>query len=1063
MVFVATRNVFFRSALLIATLLFCSVLSLGAESAADLSRMPFSSISVENGLSNDSVYCLMQDRRGFVWVGTFGGLDRYDGKDAVSFKPGGADGYSLSASVVFALAEGRDGMVWVGTDGGGLNRLDPVSGRVDVFRGPQGGSAGLGSDLVYALAAEPDGDLWIGTGGSGLVLRKEGLGSFRHYTAESDDLPSNVVRALLLDASGRLWVGTTKGGVSVVADPSQESPKFRMVTLLGASSSPTVRSLHEDALGRVWVGTEGDGLFLVEKDDRTARRVRLPDGVGGGRATIRALCSDGSGRIWVGTEGAGLAVLSSDGLSAVELRRDERSRSGVAGDQVRAILRDRSGLIWVAFKDRGVSIGNPDAVSFGLRAADGSGGLPRGTVRSFAEDERSRLWLASDGGGLVRYDEKAHSFRAFGQAEGLASTRVCSVLSAHDGSIYAGTDGAGLFSLSADERMIRPVPLNLGFQSGVASDSGSVVWALLEDARGNLWVGLEGSGLVELRPDGSIVRYRYDPSAPTGLGGRSVRCLLEDSGGRILVGTWDGGLQLVDPATGMVSRFDADSKLGAATSDVSIYCLFRDSRGTVWVGTGAGLDRIERGAGGDSIVRVPLNPLPKRPSVFGIAEDKSGFLWLSTEAGLLRYDPASAALRSWTQADGLQDDHFAPGAYLKLSDGRLAFGGVEGFNLFDPAAVSISETVPPVRIVSLVPLDGQGLAERVSTIPGDSAVLKVSYATSGFSLTLAVLDYTDPDKNLHAVRIEGPRDQRYYLGLSNTAIVPRLAPGRYRFIALGAGNRGVWNEHGSSVTVVVTPPFWASPVFFVVLGLILAISVFGAVRFRVARLEHRTKELREVSAHIHEAREEERTEIAREVHDQLGQTLTAVKMGLYWAKENSRVSAETMKKKLGELLEYTDLALDSVKAISTRLRPKALDTLPLHEALEWLGRDFSRWSGVECETKIDRISFELDSKTKTVVFRVLQENLTNVARHSGAKKVWITLTADGSWIELTVRDDGQGIDLGRPGKDRSFGIAGMRERCSYLGGSFDIFPAQTGGTVMIARLPHVLSEEDEDA
>lgn len=1032
---------------------------LPADEAASFSRMTFFPISVDEGLTNDSVYCLLQDRRGFVWVGTFGGLNRYDGKEVVSYKPGGPEGFSLSASVVFALAEGRDGTVWVGTDGGGLNLLDPENGRVEIFRGPNSGPGGLDSDLVYALAAEADGDLWIGTGGNGLARRSGQTGKFRHYTAEEDRLPSNVVRALLLDSAGRLWVGTANGGVSVVADPDAEHPVFRSVPLPGMPTPPTVRSLHEDSSGRIWIGVEGGGLFVLNAGKTSAERVRLPEGVGGDGATVRAICADSEGRIWVGTEGEGLAVLSRGGMVLTEIHGDRRSRSAVSGDQVRAIMRDRSDLMWVGFKDRGISVGNPAASVFGLREAGKMGGLPAGTVRGFAEDAAGRLWIASDGGGLVRYDESADGFRPMGPADGLPNTRVCAVLFSSTGSIYAGTDGAGLFVLRPGERRLEPVPLRLGSGTGVSPDGGSVVWALLEDSRGSLWVGLEGAGLVELKSDGTITRRRYDPLSATGLAGRSIRCLLEHEDGSLLIGTWDGGLHSLDPLSGAMKRFPTAEGAAYSTSDVSIYCLFRDSRGRTWIGTGAGLDRMIRDADGDWIARVPLGPLPRRPGVFGIAEDAAGSLWLSTEAGLFRYDPERGSVRSWTRGDGLQDDHFAPGSYLRLSDGRFAFGGVDGFNLFDPGAVPVDEPPPPVRIMSLVPLDGQGLAARGAAIPVDGSSVRVSYAASGFSLTVAVLDFTDPDKNLHAVRIEGPRTQRYHLGVSNTAIVPRLAPGRYRFVAAGAGNRGIWNEDGSSVSVVIVPPFWATPVFLGAVGALAAFAVFAAFRFRLARLEHRTRELREISAHIHDAREEERTEIAREVHDELGQTLTAVKMGLYWAKTNARVSTETMQGRLAELLEYTDLALDSVKAISTRLRPKALDTLPLNEALDWLVRDFRRWSGIDCETRIDRTPFSLDGDVKTTLFRVLQETLTNAARHSGASKLWVALSVGTEQIELSVRDNGHGFDPEAPGAVRSFGIAGMRERCSYLGGSFALFPAQEGGMIMIARLPFVLSED----
>jgi signal transduction histidine kinase/ligand-binding sensor domain-containing protein len=1058
-----SMSAFQRRRLRAASLLLCLAAAAYAQNSLDPSRIPFSSISTEEGLSNDSVYCLLQDSRGFVWVGTFGGLDRYDGKETVSFKPGGSAGFSLSASVVFALAEGAGGVVWAGTDGGGLNRIDPESGEVSAFRGNAAAEAGPGSDLVYALAAEADGDLWIGTGGRGLAFRDERTGAFSHLSSASGKLPADVVRALLLDRSGRLWAGTAGGGLVSSGGPASPDSAFVPVSLPGAPETATVRSLHEDARGRIWIGTEGYGLYAADPGAAGARRVPLPAASGGERAIVRAVASDAAGRVWVGTEGEGVAVLDPAGTWSAALRFDELAPAGIAGDQVRTILRDLSGLMWIGLKDQGISIANPAAPAFGLRRAGSGGQLPRGTVRGFVEGRDGTLYLASDGGGLVAYDLRAETYRAYGEAEGLASRRVCSVLESRGGAVYAGTDGSGLFRL--DKAAGRFVPVSLGLEAdlGSGADGGAVVWALLEDSRGSLWAGLEGAGLVELRSDGSRARYAYDPLSSSGLGGRSVRCLLENSDGSILVGTWDGGLQRLDPRTGTVSRYPTSGDGPSATSDVSIYCLVRDSAGRVWIGTGSGLDLLEGSSGGGRIARSSLGPLPRRPGIFGIAEDGAGRLWLSTEQGLLRYDPRTSALRGWTRADGLQDDHFYPGSFLKLADGRLAFGGSAGFNLFSPDAVSAGSTPPPVRIVSLLPLDGQGAPERSAAIPADGSVLRVPYATSGFSLKLAVLDFTDPDKNLHAVRVEGPRGQRYFLGTSASAIVPRLSPGRYRFIASGAGNRGVWNEEGSSVIVEVVPPFWSAPLFLVLAGLGAAGVVFAAFRLRVSALERRTRELRDLSAHVHEAREAERTEIAREVHDELGQTLTALKMGIYWAKDNARISAESMEHRLGELLEYTDLALDSVKSISTRLRPKALDTLPLGEALDWLVRDFRRWSGVECKTDFDPTPFPVDSRTKTTLFRVLQEILTNVARHSGARSVSIALSVGETQFELRVRDDGHGVDPAAADSERSFGIAGMKERCAYLGGSFEIAPAGGGGTVVIAVVPRASGPEDTDA
>lgn len=1014
---------------------------------ADLSAIPFHGLSSDQGLSNDSAYCLLQDSRGFAWIGTFGGLDRFDGKLVVSYKPGGAKGRSLGGSVVFAVAEGQDGAIWAGTDGGGLNRVDPLTGEVETFRADDGNGPG---GLVYALASSPAG-LWIGTGGRGLHFLREGTRSFVPYGGACGGSGATV-RALMRDSSDRLWIGCADGGVLVLDEASYAAAAgpgraARGIPLDGAGPSATVRSLHEDARGRIWIGTDGEGLFAVDPGSPAARRVPLPASFGGDGAQVRAIASDAEGRIWVGTDGRGVAVLDPDGRCVATLRHVEGSSSAPAGDKVRSILRDRAGLMWIGYKDAGVSIGNPAAVAFGLVSA--GDGIPRGTVRGLALGGGGSIWLASDGGGLVEVPGGKGTPTVHGADSGIPTDRLCSVMVGGDGTVYAGTDGEGLFALRPGTSAAERVPLQV---SGREDDGSSVVWALLEDSRGDVWAGLELEGLVRIRRNGAREHYAFGAG---GLAGRSVYSLAEDADGTILVGLWDGGLNRLDPASGSVRRYPAGTEEPDATSDVAVYCIRRDRKGRIWIGTGAGLDRLDRTEGGEVVVRVPLGRLRRRPSIFGVEEDAAGNLWLSTESGLLTYDPESGSTRCWTAADGLQDDHFSPGASLALPDGRLAFGGSGGFNLFDPARLAADGDRMSPRIVSIRSL-GAAAGEELDLVPPkDGAAIKIPHSNSGFAISLAVLDFADPAKNQHALLIEGRRTQRIHLGSSDTAIVPRLEPGTYRFTASGAGNRGVWKDADERALIEVVPPFWERPDFVLAAVSLLAVAIFSAIRLRMAALEKRNHELREVSAHVHDAREDERAEMAREVHDELGQVLTAVKMGLYWAKSNARISARAMESKLEELLEYTDEALESVKDISTRLRPKALDALSLDEALSWLAKDFTRWSGIPCGLSADRAPPDLERRTKTTLFRVAQELLTNVARHSEAKEVSMGLRVDADWIRLRVRDDGRGLSAADAEGSASRGIAGMRERCSYLGGSFDWFPAKGGGTVTLARVPNV--------
>jgi ligand-binding sensor domain-containing protein len=601
---------------------------------------------MDQGLSHNSVYCLHQDRTGFLWFGTFAGLNRYDGTGFSIYKPGRSTRGenlpgTLQGSVIFALEEDAGGRLWVGTDGGGLSVYDRATGRFTTYRN-QPGREGLPTDRVFSLAADPSGGLWIGTGGGGLAYREPTSGTITRIPAPSRH-PFSSVRCLLVQVDGTVLVGTEEAGLL------RYLPSTRRFESIGLQHHPmgggTVRALAEGPDHRSWIGTAGGCVEELAPGGKSAVRALPP-----GHSAVRALEFDASGRLWVGYESDGLAVLDVSGVHPRIVHRDPQ-----AGN-VRAIGTDRTGLVWICLKDGGVLYHDPGSERF-LRAA-----LP--SVRGMAETRSGDVLVGTDGSGLFRFAKGIWKPRQEVLPKGCE--RIYAVLEDRKGRLWVGTDGAGLL-MKEPGHGFRTFQRHPGDPGALSSD---VVWALLEDRSGRIWIGTEGGGLDRWKPGaGTFEHFTYREDDPTSLLGSSVRSLAEASDGRLWVGTWDGGLSRLAPATGRFERFPL-------LADSSVNALLEDTKGRLWVGTGsAGLALL--GTDGRFGYVAKRDGLAG-DTVNGILEDASGLVWVATAERLSRYNPGSGVLFQLGEEDGLADSECAQNAVLKTRDGCLWIGGGGG-------------------------------------------------------------------------------------------------------------------------------------------------------------------------------------------------------------------------------------------------------------------------------------------------------------------------------------------------------------------------------------------------
>jgi signal transduction histidine kinase/ligand-binding sensor domain-containing protein len=1018
-----------RALTLVLAALACLAAGLGAASPE---RLQHYELGVSEGLANNSIYCILQDRRGYMWFGTFGGLSRYDGETFANFRPK-PDGHSLAASVVFALVEDGSGSIWVGTDGGGLARYDPAADSFELFRAGSEESGALSSDRILSLAIDWRGRIVAG-GGDGVVNILDP--ATRKVTRIRAPHPAPI-RCIAVDSEKRIWAGTEGGGM---LRWDEEGGELLAFTHSGADpGSPgfdTVRCLLRDSRNRLWAGLGNGEVELVEGK----RFVHARSGAGQPHPAqaVRSLAEDPDGTIWVGYEDAGIGILDPATMLL-------RSPGDASSSMVRALYRDRKGLMWVGLKEGGLRVYSLRSAFF-TRYRGLADGRPITGLRGMAEGPGGRIYIGTDGLGLLSMDPATGSIQVVpGMPPDRAARKVYAVLIGRDGTVWAGTDGGGLIARSGDGR-IRRYRHDQAEPGSLASD---VVWSLFEDHDGSLWVGTEGGGLDLLSPGApAFIHHRPDPAVKGSIRGSSIRAVFRDSRGRLWAGAWDGGLSRLDPGSAGFKSFGPDAGNPSSLGDASVNCIFEDSRGRIWVGTGgSGIARLDEDS--ERFVHNSVEEGLAGATVYGILQDSGGGLWISTATGLSRYIEGSGGFFNYGPEDGLASAQLYQNSFLRGSDGEIWLGGMGGLTRFDPARIPWQGPVPDIAISDV----DAGELHLLSGSADPAKPIDLAYDNAGLSLRIAVLDFVAPTRNRYAMSLSGRQSGWTQLGLSNIGSIAPLPPGEYLLRVKGANGNGIWNDEGTALKIIVHPPVWATWWFRLLAATFVAAAVAAAIAVRISSLHKRNALLVNFARHVEAAREEERTNASREVHDEIGQHLAVLNLQAYWLATHPDAEPESRKTRVGDMTGAIAAAMAAVKSVSTRLRPVALDSLSLGETVKWYLRDFERRSGIACRCEAGSLPAELPNEIATGLFRVLQESLSNVARHAGARSVQVRLRVEGGFLGLEVADDGRGIEGMSVRAPDSFGIIGMRERCAAFGGSLSVTGEAGRGTVVVARIP----------
>lgn len=772
----------------------------------------FGSLTTEQGLSQSTVNHILQDSRGFLWFATDDGLNRYDGYTFTVYRNKQGDNKSISGNMITDLLEDQQGNIWIGTNGGGLNRFDRDTEKFERFYSEPDDPNTLSSNNITALYQDFTGVILIGTE-SGLSIYEPANKRFSRYSSDdtlSFDIGSSFITDVLKDNSGMIWIGTQRSGLFRFNRFENSFEHFTEKDDSGLTDNWIIK-LYTDKKNSLWVGTQNGGLHRLNSDGYTFSNFRRTQGNRQSLSDnwVLSMYEDLYGTFWVGTMN-GLTIFDRDSLAYREVGSERGSV--LTNYSVTSLLEDDSGVIWIGTKDGGLNKfvrttesfrvykhepGNPESIS-------------ENNVWAILEDRFGNVWIGTHGGGLNKIDSETKKVKQFTHnpaAEySISDNFVNALLEDKNGDIWVGTIN-GLDKVETESGEISSFKHN---QDDSNSISGNIVTSLYEDRNDILWIGTLNNGLTAYDPEeNSFRQFKHDPNDKDGISHNRVWTMFEDNYGNFWVGTHGVGLNRYDRVKEKFYHYTNDQSDPNSISNNFINFVHQTKEGELWIGTLNGLNRYDYDTGKFEYFGVD-DGLPNNV-IYGAVEDERGHLWLSTNNGIADFDPKEKSVRVYDRGDGLPGNEYRFGAYHRGKSGNLYFGGVEGAVVFEPDSIWDNPFKPPVVFTGFqifnkpVSIVGSAVLSK-SVTEADSIFL--NHNQSVFSFQYAGLHYADPTQNEYAYKLDGFEEDWQYVGSRRFTSYTNLNPGEYLFRVKAANKDGVWNENGTSVRLIISPPLW---------------------------------------------------------------------------------------------------------------------------------------------------------------------------------------------------------------------------------------------------------------
>ena len=790
---------------------------------ADVSNIKFVHLTIDDGLSHSKVNCIYQDRRGLIWFGTNEGLDKYDGYDFHTYQLDPDNPNSISANLIRCIFEDSQDRFWVGTEAGGLNLYDRSHNRFLAFNNDSTSELILSSSDVNDILEDRQGNIWLGTG-SGIEVINIDKKTVYHFQPYPDMGQSdfNQVNVLYMDRDDNIWVGTNGGGLCLFDRQQKQFICFRHdESKIQSISDDEIRSIYEDNDGDLWIGTYNGGLNRFNKLEKTFDHY-YPNTEILESLTIKSILEDKNGILWLGTRN-GLYFFDRKTIRFDHHINDPKDVYSLIQNNVETIFQDIKGDLWIGTWG-GISYLNSHTLPFSHYRAEKNSEkhLNHNVVYAILEDRHGDLWLGTEEGGLNYLNRKTGLFTFYTHdpqdPHTISINNIKALLEDRSGNIWVGTWQGGVNRFDRRRRRFEKLTLAPDRSSALPVTN---VMALLEDREGTIWMGTDGNGLLTYDPRRS--RYIHMVYHQIFQDYQNIFALLEDRDGTLWIGSDESRICSFNRKTGTSHHYRLDIPL----SGIEIRTLYEDTQGNIWFGTiGGGLHVYSRKSG-------TFQSFTKKDGlssniIFGILEDDHQNLWLSTTNGLIKFKPELGVVKTYYKENGLQSNQFTYGFY-KSKEGIMYFGGINGVTAFHPDSLLDNNYIPPVIITKFsifnrpveIGVDNNILQKDIS----ETHSITLSYRHSVFSFEFSALNYCIPEQNQYAYMLEGFNKDWTYIGDRRYITYTNLGHGSYTLRIKAANNDGIWNEDGVSLQIEITPPFYQTWWFRLLIIILIAFVI----------------------------------------------------------------------------------------------------------------------------------------------------------------------------------------------------------------------------------------------
>jgi ligand-binding sensor domain-containing protein/signal transduction histidine kinase/DNA-binding response OmpR family regulator len=961
---------------------------------------------VENGLSENTIYCTLQDNRGFMWFGTMDGLNRFDGLNFVIYRNIPKDKNSIGNNFIRSLYEDKNHIIWVGTEDG-IYLYDYRYNKFERFDKKTSNGIKIVS-VVNSIIADKEGNVWIATPYALFKynVAQQKLVMYQNDINDEHSLLSNWVWCLHCDSKGIVWVGTYKGGISRYNKQANSFTNYR-IAIQTKKYDNCVNRIFENSEGNLVLGTVNQGVVFFDRN--TGQSQQLLREISGERFfQIREIFEYSPGVYLIGSE-RGLIYFEKASQKTIVLKSSSSTQNSLSDNAIYSIYKDREGGIWVGTYFGGINYISPKQNQFEhYLPLEYKNSISGKAMSQFCEDEKGNLWIGTEDGGLNYFNTHTNVFKNYSQK--LAYQNIHAIML--DGNkLWIGTFSEGLNVLNLKTGSFT----NYSPSSDVNSLIDNNIFSIYKDLNGIIWIGTI-NGLNKYNPKAN--NFIRVPEIPRNT---HVYDILQDHLGLIWFATYSDGLYCFDSRTDRWTHYFSNPNDPKTIPSNRIISLYLDSKKRLWFGTGGGgLGEYNYETKNFTHYNVSTG-LPNNV-VYMIVEDRDN-LWLSTNKGLVRFNPETNSIKVYTNADGLQSDQFNYKSGLKARNGRIYFGGTNGFNAFFPDKLSENKYIPPIVITNILinnkKVDTNEKGSPIKSNITFSNEIRLDHNQSSISFEFIALSFSIPQKNQYAYKLEGFDKEWNNNGNEHRASYTNLPPGNYTLHIKGSNNDGLWNEKGLEVRIKVLPPFWESNLAYIFYVILLISGSYYSIK-RIKSKNQREQQIKldhlqvEKEVELYNAKIDFFTNIAHEIRTPLSLIKAPLEYIMKKYKDNEMGEyLSVMDRNTNRLIALVNQLLDFRKAEKNSYTVSFKKT-NINELIE------SIYASFKYSTESHKIDFEINLPNEPFyakadaecITKIITNLLSNAIKHTRNKVIisLIPVTPEIDYYEIQIYDNGEGIN-----------------------------------------------------